>query len=252
MTKLPSEDLARARAAETGGLNPPKMATTRGRPVEKRQRPDGSQEPDDGISKGAKTDLVGQLSNLAEQAEEKVASGAPIRVLDAKGETTVRPDDEKPLPIDQRPENEQQRVFEKVRAYLDRKLHGPLFYHALPERNKFFVGRVLTQNESLDVEIESQYGSQMSEGLLKRVMVGELSRAMFGWVPMNAPAFHVLRANADDPTKWPELKRCEFGETRDPYIVEEEVIPLYNAYAKWKIDVTPSQDEIRFYWGRAN
>jgi hypothetical protein len=233
----PSQDLARSRAGQTGGMAPKPPREPRN---PKMKRPDGTIEPET-FRKGEKTNLLSDLVEKMGDVEKKVASGAPMRVLDKNGERIVTPDSEE----------DEQAIFEKVALFLDPKLRGPVFTFALEERNKFFVGRFPVQNEMLDVQRSSKaLGGDVSNGDILVGVVGELLKAIIGWYPLNSPSVQIFRANVNDPAKWPVMKPVEWLETRDPYVMEDEILKLYEAYMKWKIDVQPTRDEIAFYYGR--
>jgi hypothetical protein len=240
MSQKPSEILAQQ--GESGGMAPKPPRAPRN---PKAVRPDGSVEPDTGITKGAKTDLIGQLENLQAMAEEKLASGAPMRVLDKHGETAVSGD------IEKQSEEAQQAIFDKVARFLDPKLRGPIFTFALEARNKFFVGRFPTQNEMLDVQRGAHaVGREVSDGDILYGIVGELLKAIIGWYPLNSPEVQMFRAHINDPKQWPQMQPKDWLDSRDPYVTEDEIIPLFQAYSKWKIEVQPTRDEIAFYYSR--
>jgi hypothetical protein len=239
-----SEELARQRA-ESGGMAPKKP---RARADRRDIRPDGTVEPPS-VSRGEKTNLLGQLEALTKVAEEKLASGAPMVVLDGvTGKTEVLTADSAATTAEK-----EQAIFDKVALFLDPKLRGPVFTFALKERNKFFVGRFPVQNEMLDVQREATaLGREVSNGDILIGIVGELLKAILGWYPLNSPDVQVFRAHINDPSKWPAFRENHWLETRDPYVQSDEIIPLWKAFAEWKLAVQPTQEEIRFYFSRVN
>lgn len=154
------------------------------------------------------------------------------------------------IPIADRSVAEQDDILARVARFLDPKTAGPTYL--IPARGKLFVGRLLTSQEALEVERMGAMpmNSQMTSGQYLTLIIGELLKSIYGWVPEQSPRAQILKAHRDDPARWPKLEEVEWLATRDPYLRQEEIDPLYEAYVKWKASVIVGPEEIRFYFSR--
>jgi hypothetical protein len=208
-------------------------------PNDKWRRPDGSREPDAPVDPKILAAFLGGVAATEKKIAETVASGkTPIRELDAEGTVnTYTP---------QNPE-EEAAVLAKVAAFLDPKLRGPIGWMVV--RNKVFVMRIPVQQEMIDVTAITgqRIGEDLTQAQFIYSIIGELRKASYGWLPANAPDAQLLRAHISDPEQWPELRKIDWMASRDPYIIEAEIMPLWKAYLEWRMTVVPTRDEIDFY-----
>lgn len=147
-------------------------------------------------------------------------------------------------------------VIAKVLAFLDNKMRGPITLLG-PIRHKLFVFRIPAQQEMIQVAAFAgttlEATAEMLKGTVKVAdqtwtIVGELQKACVGWIPERSPSVAILQQNINDPTKWPELRETNWLATRDPYVLEAEVYPLWKVYQEWRRDVVPTPADIDFYY----
>lgn len=136
----------------------------------------------------------------------------------------------------------------KVAAFLDPTSRGPI--GVLCVRHKMFAMRIPVQQEILDVTAltGAPAGVELNAAQAQWSIIGELRKAVMGWVPERSPAAHALRENIAWPKKWPPLNEPNWTNSRDPYIITDEILPLWDAYINWRASVVPTRDEIAFYW----
>jgi hypothetical protein len=136
----------------------------------------------------------------------------------------------------------------KVLAFLDPSSRGPITL--LVARHKLFAMRIPTQQEILDVTAVTgvMVGTDMNAAQSQWSIIGELRKAVYGWVPEQSPAAQLLRANIAWPKKWPPLNDVHWTDSRDPYLLSEEILPLWAQYLTWREAVVPTRAEIDFYW----
>jgi hypothetical protein len=147
-------------------------------------------------------------------------------------------------------------IMAKVVAFLDNKTHGPITILG-PIRHKLFVMRIPRQQEM--IEVTAFAGTTLADaadstlGKLKVAdqtwtLIGELQKACFGYLSERSPQVAALKQNIATPEKWPALRSPEWLTTRDPYVLEGEVYPLWAAYKEWRNAVVPTVEELDFYW----
>jgi hypothetical protein len=189
------------------------------------------------------------LSKFLEKAnamdvDSKAADAKTMRIMDDKGVVSeVNPVEE------QQAEVFTEKTFQKVLAFLDPVSVGPLML--LTARHKLFVVKIPTQQELLDVQyiMGTKIGSsELNTGEYQMSIIGELRKACFGWVPEDSQEAQILRANISWRDKWPRLRDISWQDTRDPYVFEDEIMPLYRKYLEWRVTVVPTRAEIDFYW----
>jgi len=217
----------------------------------KRVRPDGSLEPEQKLDPEAVKGFLDTLNGIEEKMNSHVANASTIRVLDEANGDVVR--EIKGADPDSRQtqadlEANQAAIVAKVAAFLDPKLRGPIFTAVV--RNKFFIGKFPVQQEMVDVKAVVGYRPGTIPTVAESYMsiVGELKKCIYGWLPEKAPEVQIVRAHVNDPSKWPKLNDEDWLETRDPFVAESEVYPLWDKYMEWRAQVQPTREEIDFYY----
>lgn len=180
----------------------------------------------------------------------KMAEGLDLSKAENAREITMHGERKLTGGIADADEETQAAVLTKVARFLDPKTAGPVY--ALAVRGKLFAGRCITAQEALQTErlAAVEIGTSITSGQYLTMMVGELLKSLYGSVPENSPRGQLLQAHLNDPDKWPKLDEINWMAQRDPYVRSEEIEPLWDLYQKWKAQVTPSADEIRFYYSR--
>jgi hypothetical protein len=206
----------------------------------------------DFIAKTATIDVPEASPERPRQSEPpKTISGpalsqdpAKMRVLDENG--NIVEVDRKEAAAD---EVFTEKTFQKVLAFLDPVSLGPVML--LPQRHKLFAVRIPTQQELLDVQfiLNTPFDKvTMNTGEFQMSVIGELRKACFGWVPEVSQEAQTLRANISWREKWPKLRDISWQDTRDPYVWNDEIFPLYEKYVLWRQSVVPTRQEIDFYY----
>lgn len=188
-------------------------------------------------------DALAGMNKLADDAAAALSSGsAKVRTLDASGVHEK---------IENLTEDGRTAVLQKVAAFLNTSLRGPMFIGEAG--GKIFVGRFPRRQDLLDVQciVGNRPGEQLSVGQQNNFVISELRSSLMGWLPVKSPKAQLLRAHIDEPDEWNRLginlNNVEWLASRDPYLFEREVEPLWEQYTAWKDSVTPSREEIDFY-----
>ena len=198
-------------------------------------------------------DTVTSASERIEANVERLGAAATVREISAdtggevveKAVVSVATPEQKTAPFDDR-------TMSKVLAFLDNNMMAPTTVLG-PIRHKFFVVKVPTQQELLDVTAFTgarvrDAAESMTQAEFAYSVIGELLKACAGWISERAPGFDLLRQNIAQPKLWPTLQPIAWLATRDPYVLEEEILPLWTAYQAWKLGVVPTKDEVDFYF----
>lgn len=249
---LPEETLTQLRsAAENHGINP------------KLVRPDGTIEqegdvPEDRMraflaSAGAIRPEGGlDAKRLDDAMINHVQSATKIRQMDTdSGKVLEHTKDDGTTDFSKLDGTAQQAIFAKVAMFLDPKLRGPMTM--LEVRHKVFVMRIPVHHEMIDV---TQWTGQLAgvpptEAQAVLSIIGELKKACHGWLPAGAAvALQQLRENVNDPEKWPAMREPDWMSTRDPNVLNSEIFPLWDKYKAWRDSVSPTAEEIDFYYSR--
>lgn len=186
------------------------------------------------------------MRNAASEASQAIENGgATVRALEnGKVVQLASAEDE---------QKHRAAVIEKVGRFLDVKLHGPMFIGTA--RGKLFIGEYPRQQDILDVQVlvGNKPTENLSVGQLNVAVIDELRKVLFGWIPVTSPKAQLLRAHIDQRQEWErlgiKLQPVEWMASRDPYVMEREVRPLWEQYAEWKTKVEPTQDDLDFYYG---
>lgn len=257
-----------------GEAAPPNTVLRKGdRHNPKRRRPDGSTEPEITIDPKAVLEGMKQFDEIADIVERALASGeATARVYEDGGVREVRasggdapttggpaaprgpaapnaPKRERRKFTPPSTEAEQRALFERVAPFVDPNLQSPIFAHEV--RGKLFIGTVPEQNRLLDVArvVGIMPGGYPTVVQVRESIIGELMVAMAGWVPAKSAAVGMIRQNLADRTKWVgHMREITWGRVRDPFVYDDEIEPLWDAYTKWYDSVVPLREEIAFYY----
>jgi hypothetical protein len=191
---------------------------------------------------------------VALETMTKMASEATDNLDSRTGSAhTVEHGNVVPLPTKKEEEDRRIAIIEKVGRFLDTKMHGPMFVGSA--RGKLFIGEYPRQQDLLDVQllVGNRPNENLSVGEVNVAVIGELRKILFGWMPIASPKVQVLRANIDRREEWEKLdiklNRIEWMESRDPYVIDEEVTPLWRQYMKWRVEVEPTKEDFDFYYG---
>jgi hypothetical protein len=189
-------------------------------------------------------DFIDKITGVTDKLEAAVANGQ-AKLVQTQTEDGV---------VTDAPE----RVMAKVLAFLDNNMRGPITLLG-PIRHKYFVMKIPSQQELLEVSafagttvgemqsiIDGTDNMKISDQAWS--IIGELQKACFGFLPERSPLVDTLKQNIQNPTKWPKLRDNNWLATKDPYVLQGEVYPLWAEYQKWRADVVPTPSEIDFYW----
>lgn len=199
-------------------------------------------------SRAAVLEALSTMNDMAEKAAQAAAAGTATmrtiqdgQVIEGDGKAAEFTDEQR------------QAILRKVGAFLDTKLQGPRFIGTA--RGKLFIGEYPRRQDLLDVQIHAgnRPGEMPSAGQFNLATIDELRSVLFGWVPVKSPMAQLVRAHID---KSPEemkkagitLNAIQWLESRDPYIMQAEIDPLWEQYQKWKTEVEPTREEIDFYY----
>lgn len=137
-------------------------------------------------------------------------------------------------------------VFARLAAFLDPTQQGPMFV-SRPIRKRIYFAKypnfaeILSANKLLQDEPEGN-----SDVAALWMIAGELGVVVLGSLPEHDPGIQHMLTNPADATKWPTLRRFSVANNRNPYLIAD-MKELWRQYIVWKIDVTPTEDEMEKY-----
>lgn len=193
-------------------------------------------------------DGIAAMEKMANIALSKLASGdTSVKVISK--ETNGQVMDKTVAELD---EEERSRIMRKVQAFLDPTHASPLFIGLVRTRNKLFVGCYPKQQDILDVkrQVGAMAGAEMNAYQATLAIVAELQKCVIGWVPIrsNRAAWIQAHGSFENFDKWPALEPVEWMNTRDTYVLDDEVFPLWEQYVEWRNLNTPTREELSFYY----
>lgn len=182
---------------------------------------------------GANPALQATPPSLKKGAESAESAAAP---------STPRPAPQKALTDEE--------IFNKVALFLDPELLGPIFI-SQPINRKVFIAKYPTFGEMLTAERLLGIDTRSAEGDLKQLfeVIAELQQVVLGWTTEKDPVLDLIKQHPGDPSKWiQKLRKFNTTASRDPR-VQYEIPVLWGQYLAWKIEVTPTDDEMEKYSG---
>jgi hypothetical protein len=178
---------------------------------------------------------------------DPVEGAPPAAPIAAPAEASATPAAAEPAFVSVRAgERSDAEVFARLAAFLDPTQRGPLFV-SRPIRKRIYFAKypnfaeILSANKLLQTEPE---GNPDVAALW--MIAGELGVVVLGSLAEHDPGIQHILTYPADATKWPTLKPFSIANNRNPYLIAD-MKELWRQYIAWKIDVTPTEDEMEKY-----
>lgn len=140
-------------------------------------------------------------------------------------------------------------IIERVRPFVDSNVLRPIFI-SKPIQGRVYIGMYPGYAELLVAEkVLGAAPKGDDDALAEYSVLAELSATMKGWLLQHDPRLQIILEHPGNLAKWPGLNRVDFLTAIHPAIREVHVPALMHDYFAWKVDITPSSDELEKFYG---